>query len=70
MIETRFIGASPHLTFLAIMSALDCAKENNLKTIVITPPFAIEPNVACYLMLVALKKWKRENPNAVSIFVE
>lgn len=66
MIETKFVGVSPYITFQSIISSLDCALESDLKTIVMTPPFAIEPNVACYLMLLAIKKWKKDNPDAVS----
>uniref|UniRef100_A0AC34GS90 Uncharacterized protein n=1 Tax=Panagrolaimus sp. ES5 TaxID=591445 RepID=A0AC34GS90_9BILA len=29
------------------------------------PLFAIEPNIACYLTLFAIKKWKKDNPTAI-----
>uniref|UniRef100_A0A914XYN4 RYYR-CCHC domain-containing protein n=1 Tax=Panagrolaimus superbus TaxID=310955 RepID=A0A914XYN4_9BILA len=29
------------------------------------PLFAIEPNIACYLTLLAIKKWKKDNPTAI-----
>jgi hypothetical protein len=65
MVETKFLGVTPQLTYLSIISVLDCALENNVKTLIMPPLFAIEPNISCYLTLLAVKKWKQDNPQGI-----
>lgn len=67
LVDDKYIGLAPYQTYAAIISALDLAAENDVKTIVIPQGFSIESNIFAYMMLLSIKKWLTENPNVVSI---
>uniref|UniRef100_A0A7E4ULC0 Macro domain-containing protein n=1 Tax=Panagrellus redivivus TaxID=6233 RepID=A0A7E4ULC0_PANRE len=69
MFDTKFIGVSPYLTYSCILNALDVAAEADIKTVLMPMPFAIEPNVCSYLLLLAVKKWLRLNPGRMENIV-